>query len=170
MFKIPITITIKSTLKKNITDKTEYLEQFKDFMYYSSNEDFIKGINSWVDLKNVIDWHLLLLYTNNGDGIRKNFYLYKLDNKTPFRFAIWDYDHSFGRDGDNEKNMMERPLQCNTAVLLKRLQEIQDIGYEDMLIERWHELRKKGIFSELSFEKHIQSNNIIIKNHLEKKL
>ena len=33
---------------------------------------------------------IILLFTNNADGIMKNFYLYKLDKNTPFRFAIWD--------------------------------------------------------------------------------
>ena len=46
--------------------------------------------------------HLLLYLSNGGDGITKNFYIYKMDEETPFRIALWDCDHSFGRDGDNE--------------------------------------------------------------------
>ncbi len=49
----------------------------------------------------------MLLLSNNGDGVMKNFLLYKIDSNTPFRIALWDYDHSFGRDGDNELNLME---------------------------------------------------------------
>ena len=53
-------------------------------------------------MENLIDWHILLLFTNNGDGLMKNYYFYKMDSETPFRFAIWDYDHTFGRDESAE--------------------------------------------------------------------
>ncbi len=108
--------------KKHISDKTNYIEKFKDFIFNSTDENFDANINKWIDIDNVVDWHILLLFSNNSDGIMKNFYLYKLDSKTPFRFAIWDYDHSFGRDGDNELNIMYNELDCNRSVLIKRLQ------------------------------------------------
>jgi len=129
---------------------------------------FSKEIGSWVDISNVIDWQIILLFSNNGDGIMKNFYLYKLDKNTPFRFAIWDYDHSFGRDGDNELNLMERELDCNRSVLFERLSKIPTIGYLDKLKNRWFELREQNIISLENFEKHINENDKIIENEIQK--
>lgn len=154
--------------KINYRDKTAYLEEFKTFLFHSSDEEFSDKISEWIDIENVIDWNLLLLFSNNSDGIMKNFYLYKIDASTPFRIAIWDYDHSFGRDGDNEKNMMERELDCKRSVLIRRLMEIESIGYSEMLASRWKELRENDIFSIENFKKHIQKNDKIIRKEIKK--
>ena len=113
---------------------------------------------------NIIDWHIILLFSNNSDGIMKNFYLYKLNSETPFRIAIWDYDHSFGRDGDNELNLMDRELNCNRSVLLARLSLISETGYLDKLKKRWYELRELNIISCENIEYHIDRNDKIIRN------
>ena len=147
---------------KEIIDKTEYIESFKNFIFYSTNIDFANEISNWVDIENIIDWHILLLFSNNSDGIMKNFYLYKLNSETPFRIAIWDYDHSFGRDGDNERNMMERELDCNRSVLLKRLMQIPQIGYSEKLKNRWKNLRESDIISENNIYRHIEENDKFI--------
>ena len=98
----------------------------------------------------------------------KNFYLYKIDKNTPFKFAIWDYDHSFGRDGDNERNLMERELDCNRAILLERLSKISEIGYLLKLKRRWFELRKQNIISVENFDKHINNNDKRINKEIDK--
>ncbi len=149
-------------------DKTDYIEAFKNFLFYSNDSVFAKDISTWVDIENVIDWQIILLFSNNGDGIMKNFYLYKLDKDTPFRFAIWDYDHSFGRDGDNERNLMERELNCNRAILLERLSGIPQLNYLPKLRKRWFELREQNIISVKNFEAHIKANDKIIRNELER--
>jgi hypothetical protein len=154
--------------KINVIDKTNYIEEFKDFLFYSNDSDFVKDISTWVDIENVMDWHIILLFSNNGDGIMKNFYLYKLDKETPFRFAIWDYDHSFGRDGDNEHNLMEVELNCNRAILLERLSNIPDTKYLPRLKKRWFELRELNIISSENFEAHIIKNDKIINKEILK--
>lgn len=127
-------------------DESPYLESFMDLLFESSDSTFEREIADWIDLENIIDWHLLLLLSNNSDGILKNFYLYKLNAQTPFRLAIWDYDHSFGRDGDNELNMI-RPLNVKRSILLKRLMETNAENYTQRLKAKWHSLRKKNIIS-----------------------
>ncbi len=148
--------------KINIVDNTYYIERFKDFIFNSTDAEFSEGIKDWIDIDNVIDWHILLLFSNSGDGIMKNFFLYKIDSATPFRIAIWDYDHSFGRDGDNELNMMERELDCSKSNLLKRLMQISETGYSDKLKNRWFELRRSKIISYRNIKSHINRNNKII--------
>lgn len=130
--------------KISVDDKTDLMEEFRSFLFETSDEDFAKGIGDWVDLRNVADWHLLLLFTNNSDGLMKNFYLYKLDSSTPFRFAPWDYDHSFGRDGDYELNKDTLLISINRNVLLRRLMETNAEEYRDKLKKRWAELTGKN--------------------------
>lgn len=154
--------------KTDKSDKTYYIEEFKDFLFNTSDIEFSKKIDRWVDISNVIDWHIILLFSNNSDGIMKNFYLYKLDKNTPFKFAIWDYDHSFGRDGDNERNLMERELDCDRAILFERLSKISDIGYLFKLKNRWFELREQNIISIENFEKHINDNDKVINKEVDK--
>jgi len=134
-------------------DQTYYIEAFRSFLFDSSDEEFDSKIMNWVDLDNIIDWHLLLLFSNNGDGIMKNFYLYKTDADSPFRIAIWDYDHTFGRDGDNELNMMERPLRWKRSILFVRLLDSKSLRYREKLERRWKELRDSGLFSLQYIEK-----------------
>jgi hypothetical protein len=148
--------------KISLSDKTYYIEQFKDFLFNSSDRVFAGSIETWVDIESVIDWHIMLLVSNNSDGILKNFYLYKVDSNTPFRFAIWDNDHCFGRDGDNELNMMERELDCNRSILLKRLMEIRETNYPERLKQRYLKLRKRNIVSVEHFKSLIDQNDRII--------
>lgn len=148
-------------------DKTYYIEKFRDFLFNSSDSLFVRDISKWVDIPNVLDWHIMLLFSNNGDGILKNFFLYKLDSQTPFRFAIWDYDHSFGRDGDNELNMGEKELNWKSAILMKRLSQIPETGYLPQLKKRWTELRKRNIISLRNFKNHVEKNDKIINGVVE---
>lgn len=149
-------------------DQTYYIEQFRSLLFESTDEEFELEIEKWIDLENIIDWHLLLLFSNNGDGIMKNFYLYKIDSMTPFRVAIWDYDHSFGRDGDNELNMMERPLKLERSILFVRLLESKTLNYSSKLETRWQELRESGLFSFNNIERQIDEIDKKIKSEIEK--
>ncbi|MCG9880914.1 MAG: CotH kinase family protein [Bacteroidia bacterium] len=137
-------------------NQSEYIKSFHDFLFFSSSQDFIKNISSWVDLSNIIDWHLILLLSNNSDGVLKNFYWYKVGSASKFRVAIWDYDHSFGRDGDNTLNMLADTVDCERSVLFKRLMKTPGSTYPQALKNRYKELRKSGIFSVKNLNKHIQ--------------
>lgn len=85
----------------------------------------------------------------------------------PFRIAIWDYDHSFGRDGDNELNMMDRELNCNRSILLERLTQISETGYLKKLKKRWFELRALNVISNQNVKSHINENEKIIRNDIK---
>lgn len=148
--------------KKSDSDKTEYMEEFRAFLFETSDKEFATEIDSWIDLRNVADWHLLLLFTNNSDGLMKNFYLYKHDSETPFRFVPWDYDHSFGRDGDYELNMDTLLVSIERSVLLRRLMKTNAGGYVNLLKVRWVELSKKNVLTTESTFKMIQHNHRII--------
>ena len=145
-------------------DKSAILDEFHEFILKSSIEEFKTEINNWIDMKNVVDWHLLLLFTNNSDGVRKNFYLYKTDSDAPFRVAIWDCDHGLGRDGDNELNMLERLTDDHRNILFNRL--LGENWYQEMLSERWKQLRNKNIISYKTIKKMIRKNDRFVKKGL----
>ena len=130
-----------------ITDsnKNNIIDEIRDFIINSNDSLFEEKITQTFDIDNIIDWHLLLWLTNNSDGILKNFYLYKVDKNTPVRISPWDYDHSFGRDGDNELNMNERKININRSILFSRLMKYD--WYKRNLKERWIELNDKNILS-----------------------
>jgi len=150
--------------KPSKSDKTAYLSSFQQFLLKASEEDFSQQIHTWVDLDNIIDWHILLLFSNNQDGLLKNFYLYKLNSDTPFRIIPWDYDHSFGRDGDNTLNMLKRNIRCEDNLLLHRLMNNPKLNYKTLLFNRWKELRAKGTISLKNIQKHIRANELVIHN------
>lgn len=147
-------------------DKRATIELLREFILTSSASEFENSISELIDLENIIDWHLLLLVSNNNDGILKNFYLYKIDNVTPFRISPWDYDHSFGRDGDNELNLDERPLNIERSILFKRLLENQ--WYKDKLKTRWEDLNTSGILSATGLKNKISSESAAIKQLAER--
>ncbi len=128
-----------------VKDASGLVMQFRDFILTASDDDFFRKISDWVDIRNVIDWHLLLLFTNNGDGVLKNFYLYKKNAQTPFRIALWDCDHSFGRDGDNELNMLQVTIDDDRNIMLNRLWKLP--WYREAMAKRWTQLRDKGVVS-----------------------
>lgn len=148
-------------------DQSDHMLELRRLILESDEETFRSEVGSWMDLDNIIDWHLMILFSNNGDGILKNFYLYKKDSSTPFRICIWDYDHSFGRDGDNELNIAERNANPLRNILLKRLVETNTDSYNERLKERWEDLRG-SYFSEKHFLELIDENHEVIKNEIGK--
>lgn len=142
-------------------DKSAIMDEFRKFIVKSTDEQFMNEIGQWIDIDNVIDWHLLVLFTNNSDGLAKNFYLYKKNTDTPFRIALWDCDHSFGRDGDNEMNMLERLADIQKNIMLARLARFQE--YQKALAERYCQLRKDGVFSYENIYQMVQDNDRYIR-------
>ena len=146
-------------------DKSAVLDDFRQFILHSSDEEFAEGIGKWIDMRNVVDWHLLVLLANSGENIAKNLYLYKKDTETPFRVALWDCDHSFGRDGDNEMNLLERPARIQKNILLDRLSKNPE--YQHAMAERYASLRKSGIFSYENIKKMVQENDQYVRLGIE---
>lgn len=126
--------------------RTEGYQALRDLVWGSSDSAFAAEAPQTLDLRCVADLHLLVLLTNNADGLLKGFYLYRTDSQTPWRLAPWDYDHSFGRDGDGEPNMLLRPVHDTVSPLLRRL--LHTDYYPTLLSDRWRQLRQSGIISE----------------------
>ncbi|MBR4918337.1 MAG: CotH kinase family protein [Bacteroidales bacterium] len=141
------------------------ITDFRNFILNTSDAEFYTNIGKWIDLSNLIDWHLFVMFSNSGDGVLKNFYLYKKDTNTPFRIALWDCDHSFGRDGDNEKNMLEHLPNIRRNILIDRMMKSPE--YMEKLQKCYAELRESGIFSYKNIERMMQENDPYVRLGLE---
>lgn len=146
-------------------DRSAVIDEFRRFLVKTPDEEFYAHIGEWIDLQNLIDWHLFILFTNSGDGVLKNFFLYKKDAGTPFRIAIWDCDHSLGRDGDNEKNMLKHLPEERRNILIDRMMKSDE--YVQRLKGRYAELRQSGIFSYENMEKMMKANDPYVRLGLE---
>ncbi|HIA12272.1 MAG TPA: hypothetical protein EYN69_09400 [Flavobacteriales bacterium] len=147
-----------------------HLTRARDFIARSSNEEFSSepgGIQDLFDIKNIIDWHLLLLVTNSEDGLAKNYYVYKKNEGTGIRIAPWDYDHTFGRDGDNEPSW-ESFIDCHGNFMLKRLLALNPNNYRESLKRRYIELKERGILTSEYINGMIQENYRIIEPCLDR--
>ena len=143
-------------------DKNDYLESVMQFMIQADDSVFASEIDKVFDIENVIDWQLLIMFVNNGDGVMKNFYLYKRDSNTPFRIAIWDYDDAFGRDGEGELKMINSLYNFDRCLLVNRLQNNPYLDYNTRLKQRYQELRDSGLFSKAHVEQMMKANHEII--------
>jgi spore coat protein H len=156
----------------NVTkaNRNYQLDEMRALIFDASDASFLDtttGIAAHFDLDNIIDWHLLLLFTNNGDGLCKNFYCYRQNDTEKFKIAPWDYDATFGRDGDYSPNP-DRYVDFNTNGLLKRLMELNAFDYNTRLKTRYVELKKKGKLTVDKVHEMIDKNYKKIKPYLQK--
>src|SRR5262249_5608493 len=122
------------------------LDEFNQFVSGASDLEFSdprKGIAARLDIDNAVDFHLLVLLTSNGDGIRKNFIVAR--NAAPkagpsprFFFVPWDYDATFGRDWDATP---VHPTAWLSNHLFDRLHRAA--AFRKKFAARWKQLRER---------------------------
>jgi hypothetical protein len=150
--------------KRNKTPKMQWL---REFIAYAPDSIFDNEILSHFNLDDIIDWHILLLLTHNSDGVIKGFYLYKKDDKTPFKLAVWDYDNSFGRDTDNEPHL-PGIINWERNILLNRLVNSNTLRYKIRLKQRFFELVEAGILTTENLTYMIDKDYVILKDFAKK--
>ncbi|MEN8884641.1 MAG: CotH kinase family protein [Flavobacteriales bacterium] len=136
-------------------DATKFMDSLKEFILESADSLFSKQVEQKFDIYNMIDWQLMMMLSNNGDAVYKNFYLYRKGKNDKFKIALWDYDSGFGRDTDNELNLMKTTSHWERNSLLDRLYNKNVNNYQERLHLRWNELRDNGKISVADFEKRI---------------
>jgi len=132
------------------------------FNYICDNE---KIFNSFFNINNIIDWHLLLLLSNNQDGLIKNFYIYRTGTNQPFLFSPWDYDHGYGRDGDGELNLNSF-INTKRVGLLNRLLKTNAFNYKKKLLEKYLLLKRKNILTAKNINSMIDKNITTIQPYI----
>ncbi len=150
-------------------DYSEEIYRLTEFIFNSSDAEFCDPhkFNQYFDLNNLIDWHLLILVTANGDGTYKNFYMSRKEEGAPYLFTPWDYDHSFGRDGDGEPSKISIiPVKKNMA-LLHRLMETNAFNYRQKLYEKFRFLKKSGVLTDKNLYNMIDANVAVLKSEIK---
>ncbi|MFK8102755.1 MAG: CotH kinase family protein [Saprospiraceae bacterium] len=130
----------KENRANEIYELTDYIFNTSDSIFTSEKN----GIQQIFDLDNLIDWQLLLLISNNGDGVVKNFYLYRINESGKYKICPWDYDHGYGRDGDAEPRAQTAVLDCTRLKLFERLMQLNPVGYNQRLRDKFLALKAKG--------------------------
>ncbi len=74
------------------------LDALVNFTGGSSTSALIAGAEQWLDLGEFMDWFLLVHYTESADSAGKNAYLYNDPLNLRFRYAPWDFNHSWGQN------------------------------------------------------------------------
>jgi hypothetical protein len=160
-------IPLKTQKYPERTDSTAVKEllDFQHFLHHADQRLFDAKIFEHIDIQSFADWYLLLLFSNNGDGVLKNFYLYKTTKNNKLRIAPWDYDHSWGRDGDNEKNSVPDIGETRSVLFQKLLKNETFLTY---VTERWRKHQKNNVLTPSNFEQHIKNNRAVFIDDLEK--
>lgn len=66
----------------------------------TSIDDFDQYLENHFDVKSVINWMAVNVLTSNGDTYNKNFFMYQPEATKKWIMIPWDYDLTFGRNGD----------------------------------------------------------------------
>lgn len=109
-----------------------------EFVHGSTTNQFVEEVSKRFDLDEIIDYHVLLNFACNTDGMDNNLYFARdASRDSKFYIVPWDYEYSFNGKADV-------PL-CN--YLLMRLLDSYP-GYKDNLCRRWIELRRNQMSDE----------------------
>lgn len=147
-------------------DYTPFMDSLKDFILNSSDSVFAGKVEEVFDIENIMDWQIMIMLSNNGDAVYKNFYLYRKGGK--FKIAIWDYDSGFGRDTDNELNLMKTTSHWERNSIMDRLFNQNVNNYQERLHARWNKLRENGKISIQDFEKRVDKLESELKPFVER--
>jgi len=63
----------------------------------TSHGDFAAEMDDWFRVDEFMDWLLFVHWTASNDSGGKNAYLYNDPEQPEFRYAPWDFNHSFGQ-------------------------------------------------------------------------
>lgn len=157
----------KKKKKKKLALKHSKLKLLETLIYDADDATFRKKVFTLIDQKSFIDWQLIILFSNSGDAQLKNYCIYQTSTKAKLKIAIWDYDHSFGRDGTSEINMCERVVDEKRNPLMRRLIELNPDHFNEKLSRRYKVLRK-SVFTRKNVLHLISENNKIIAPYITK--
>ena len=125
----------------------DYLQGFLEFISpeYTSDEQFVAEVESYVHLDNVIDYTLLVNAVYAIDNIAKNVYLsiYNVEDDQRLFFTPWDLDATFGRTYEGSvinKYAFEGAVPF-ANLLIDRLWQNDACNFRSRIKERWNELK-----------------------------
>ena len=132
----------------------EPLYEFIHFVAYSNDTLFNDSINSFIDIKNVIDYFIFINLVQGNDNTGKNMYICRYDENHPLFFIPWDLDRTFG--------WYDKTILTNR--LFMRLYDLYSFSFKLKVKDRWSELNQNNLQQNIMnyFEGNI--NKIILSN------
>ncbi|MDD5979971.1 MAG: CotH kinase family protein [bacterium] len=119
-------------------ENLQKLNRLIKFVIESSDEEFRKNINEYLNLDSTLNYFIMLYYANLGDNTAKNMMLVTYDGKIWYP-SLYDLDTSWGTNSDGITLLKEDSYKTITNVKLwKRIEE----NFPNELYERYLELRK----------------------------
>lgn len=154
--------------------KWDAIRDFLHLVYYEEDEVFAQKIQSIVEFDNMADLYLFLNLIYGKDNTVKNmYYCMRLNEDGTYKVSLipWDMDLSLGTlyDQSNSnglywtyesaENLEKRECAC---YLTKRLRELNAGNFENILKERYKELRQDILTEENLFERIENLSDVII--------
>ncbi len=84
--------------KEGASGTWDSLDALVDFAASSDTPTFVAGMDAWIRPEEFMDWFLFVHVTSADDSGGKNAYIYKSASDPIYRYAPWDFNHSFGQD------------------------------------------------------------------------
>ena len=139
-------------------DSYSILENLISFVNNSTDQQFVDGIEDFVDIDSVVDYFLFNLITMATDNLKKNYFLYR-NESGKLLMTPWDFDSTFGISWTGEDfpddnywppsqsrgGYCMRAAEPNCNFLISRL-SVVSTEFNTRLTARWIEL-KNNIYS-----------------------
>ena len=116
---------------------------FTKFVVESDDIAFAKAIPQQFVIDNAIDYFLYINALRAPDNLGKNLFLIRYDSKTPYFYAPWDLDGTFGTIFSGRRINTTNDFLDNG--LLRRLIETDPDNFISRFKSRWQELRKNSL-------------------------
>ena len=140
------------------------LADFMSFVSSSSDAEFSNGINTRLDIDNVIDYYLFVNLLRASDNLNKNYFLAKYNQKTPYFIVPWDLDGVMGSIQDGKRIPYATDVLSNA--LFDRLIKTNPDNFNEKLKSRWKELRSGAYSDESLFNALDESYTLLKSGHV----
>ena len=120
-----------------------YLNAFEAALYGANWRDPLNGYTAFLDVDSFVDFHWIVEYAKNIDGVRISNYLHKDRNGKVTAGPIWDWDLSWGNadyaEGGKTNGWYYPLMGDGDDLWLRRLRT--DPDFYQKIIDRWGALR-----------------------------
>lgn len=127
---------------------TGYVNDFEAALYGANWRDPLAGYRAFIDVSTFVDFHWIVEYAKNIDGIRISNYMHKDRNGQLNAGPIWDWDLSWGNanylEGGKTNGWYYPLISEGDDLWLRKLRT--DPDFYQKIIDRWGELRL-GLFN-----------------------
>lgn len=146
-------VSIKYPSKSMTKEQKDYIEE----KYYTIERtiasksllDKDEGYSKYIDINSFVDYFIFNEFTMNLDALNKSTYLYSDAKNEKLKFAIWDYNNSFGNFSYNDYN---NKFILNDRWWYKYI--LKDEYFTEKVINRYKNLRRT-VLSDEYLEKYI---------------